>query len=104
MSFCAGIECGRTEAEAGGWNDADWREEAALQQPKGSPWTHRGGDGSLPHETLPSRWPHGPFPGAVNDSFFFFHQPQRSHSLGYKSDTAESETIVFKQIMGKVLF
>lgn len=49
-------------------NAAGWEEEA-VQQPAGSKGAHWGGDGGLPHETLPARWSHGFLPGTVTLSY-----------------------------------
>lgn len=54
--------------EAHRGTNASGREEEAVQQLVGSEGTHWGGDGGLPHETLPTRWSHGFLPGSMTSS------------------------------------
>lgn len=72
----SGAGRGRQAYKADGGDNAGGREEEAVQQPAGSQGTNWGGDGGLPHEALPSRWPHGLLPGPVRSLVFIFaHRP-----------------------------
>lgn len=72
----SGAGRGRQAYKADGGDNAGGWEEEAVQQPAGSQGTDWGGDGGLPHEALPSWWPHGLLPGPVRSLVFIFaHRP-----------------------------